>query len=60
MTKTGSWRSSGTAVITANNDIIGFGLDDAGSNGTDTGTGSQFNTDTSIAVGIFLIKNEFC
>ena len=52
-------RGPGTAVVAADDDRVGLGLDDAGSDGADTGAGRQFYADGSPAIGIFQIEDEF-
>lgn len=49
-------RGPGTAVVAADDDRVGLGLDDAGSDGADTGAGRQFYADGSPAIGIFKSK----
>lgn len=49
-------RCAGAAVVAADGEQIGFGLDDTGGDGSDAGTACQLDADRGVGVGILQVK----
>ena len=51
-------RSARAAIVTGDDDMVGLGLGDAGSNRTDTDFGNQFDRDRRRWIGVFQVMDQ--